>query len=73
MNLNIWVWLGVAVVLAIIEGMTVGLVCIWFAVGALAALVCAILGAGLAVQLAVFAAVSALALALTRPLVCWCW
>jgi len=68
MPIDIWIWLGAAAVFAVIEGLTVGLVCIWFAAGALAAMLCAILGAGLAVQLTVFVLVSAAALALVRPL-----
>ncbi len=66
----IWsiVWLCLAIVLTICEAATVGLVCIWFAVGALGALVAAKLGLDLWVQLIVFAALSALSLFLVRPL-----
>lgn len=65
----VWLWLIALVLFAVVEAATAGLVCIWFAVGALAALLAALLGAGLAVQAVVFAVVSAAALALTRPLV----
>lgn len=68
-DLPVWLWLIALVLFGIVEAATAGLVCIWFAVGALAALLAALLGAGLAVQAVVFAAVSAAALALTRPLV----
>lgn len=61
-------WLGAFIVFAIGEAVTVGLVSVWFAVGSLAALFAAALGAGLWVQIAVFLGVSALALALFKPL-----
>lgn len=52
-----------------VEAATAGLVSIWFAAGAVAGLIAAWLGAGVAVQVVLFAAVSAAALAVTRPLV----
>ena len=61
-------WLAAFIVFAIGEAVTVGLVSVWFAVGALAALFAAALGAGLWLQIAVFLGVSALALALFKPL-----
>ena len=61
-------WLAAAVVLIVSEVLTTGLVCIWFAAGALGGLVAAKLGAALWVQLVVFAALSALTLVLIRPL-----
>lgn len=69
MNIMIWVWLGAIVVFGITEAATAGLVSIWFAVGALAALLVTLLGMGITGQIVVFLAVSALSLALTRPLV----
>lgn len=68
-NWMIWLWLGAAVFFGIVEALTAGLVSIWFVAGALGAVICAWLGASVAVQTVVFVAVSALALALTRPLV----
>ena len=68
MDYMIWVWLGAAVVFGIVEALTAGLVSIWFVAGSAAALIGAFLGAGLGVQVALFVAVSALALAVTRPL-----
>ena len=62
------IWTGLLVVFVIGEAATVGLASIWFAVGALAALVCALLGTGLWVQLTVFMLASALSLAAFRPL-----
>ena len=68
--MGVWsiVWLCLAIVLVIIEALTVGLFCIWFAIGALGALLAAKLGLDLWIQLVVFAALSALALFLVRPL-----
>lgn len=61
-------WLAAFIVFAIGEAVTVGLVSVWFAVGALAALFATALGAGLWLQITVFLGVSALALALFKPL-----
>ena len=67
-NYMLWLWLGAMVVFGIVEALTAGLVSIWFVAGSAAALVGALLGAGIGVQVALFLAVSALALAVTRPL-----
>ena len=69
MHLMIWLWLGAAVLFGVAEALTAGLVSIWFVAGAAAALLAALLGLGLPAQVAVFIAVSAAALAATRPLV----
>ena len=63
------IWLGAIIVFGVVEALTAGLVSIWFAAGAVAALVAAVAGAGLWVQLILFLAVSAVTLAATRPLV----
>lgn len=57
-------WAILAAVLLVLEAGTVALVSIWFAVGALAALVAAVLGAAMWLQVTVFLAVSVLLLAL---------
>ena len=57
------------VIFAVVEAATAGLVSIWFVAGSVAGLIAAIAGAGLLAQLVWFLAVSAAALALTRPLV----
>lgn len=64
-----YVWLAVIIVAAVLEALTAQLVSIWMVVGGIAALIANLLGAPLWVQSAVFLAVTALALALTRPLV----
>ena len=63
------IWLVAAVVMAIIEASTVQLVSIWFAIGAVAGCITSLFTESIPIQLIVFAAVSALALIVTRPLV----
>ena len=61
-------WLIALIVFSVIEGVTVGLASIWFAIGALGALIVAVLGGHIFLQVVVFLALSAAALALIRPL-----
>ena len=60
-------WLIAFIALVAGEAATVGLVCIWFAAGAVGGFLTAVLGGQFWLQLIVFAAVSALTLALVRP------
>jgi len=60
-------WLILAILLGIFEAVTVDLVAIWFAAGALAAVLPAMLGAPLWLQLTVFVAVSIVMILFTRP------
>ena len=62
------IWLIAVVVLLIIEAVVPGLISIWFALGALAALVAALLHAPLWLQVVWFLLVSIASLILTRPL-----
>ncbi|MBR3289878.1 MAG: NfeD family protein [Clostridia bacterium] len=62
-------WLALVVIFAVIEGVTPQLVSIWFAGGALCALIVSLFGVPLWVDIAVFVGVSALLLLLTRPLI----
>lgn len=62
------VWLVAMIILLIIEGVVPGLVSIWFALGALAALISALFGAPIWLQVVWFFLVSIISLALTRPL-----
>ena len=66
-----YVWLGVAVFLAIVEVATTQLVSLWFVIGAAATAVCSatFLKGDLLWQILIFIAISAIALILTRPLV----
>ena len=61
-------WLVLLVIFAAGEAITVGLTSIWFAAGALTALIAALLGGPLWVQLTLFLAVSLLCLLAARPL-----
>lgn len=61
------VWLAVMSVLIIIEIITVGLTTIWFAGGALVAMLIATLGGGTILQVVVFLVVSLVLLIFTRP------
>ncbi len=62
------VWLGILVILVVIELLTMGLTTIWFAGGALAAALISIPGTPLIVQILFFLIVSILLLYFTRPI-----
>lgn len=62
------IWLVLLIVFAIAEGVTVALVSVWFMGGALAALIAALCGAELWLQVVLFFAVSILLLLCLRPL-----
>ena len=62
-------WIAALIFFVIVEAATVGLASIWFAIGALAALICALLKGPVWLQVIWFLAVSAATLVLTRPLV----
>ena len=61
-------WSVLAVGFLVLEGCTVAMVSLWFAIGAAAALVLSLLGAALWLQLLAFLAVSGVLLALLRPM-----
>ena len=61
------IWLAALVILLLAEALTLGLTTIWFAGGALIALIAAPVGANVWVQLGIFLAVSLLLLIFTRP------
>jgi membrane protein implicated in regulation of membrane protease activity len=62
------VWLVVAIICLIVEGLTAGLATIWFAGGAFIALVFALFDTGLGLQTAVFLISSVLLLVSTRKI-----
>lgn len=64
----IMLWVAAILLFGIVEAATAALVSIWFVVGAVVALIAAILGVGIWAQITVFVLASAVALALTRPL-----
>lgn len=61
-------WFVLLIVFILAEAATVTMVSAWFAAGALAALIAALLGAQLWLQVLVFLAVSAVTLAALRPI-----
>ena len=75
MSMFIWLWLGAIVLFGVAEVVTESMISIWFVAGSLAGLFTCMSGWALgglspeATQVLVFALVSALALAATRPLV----
>ncbi len=64
----IYVWLGLLIFFGVLEGLTAGLASIWFALGALVALLAASIGSPVWLQILWFVLVSALALVALRPL-----
>ena len=62
------IWLAAMVVFLIMESQTVTMVSLWFAAGALAALIAALCGAEFWLQILLFFAVSIVLLASLRPL-----
>ncbi len=62
------VWSVAIVVFLVIEGVTAGLASIWFALGSLAALISALFGAPIWLQVVWFIVISAGTLYFTRPL-----
>ncbi len=63
-----YIWLAFVILFVVAEGMTVGLVSIWFAGGSLVAMLLAMAGAGIGWQMLAFLIVSAGLLMATRPL-----
>ena len=63
-----YVWFGLLILFILVEAGTVNMVSAWFAIGALAALIVALIGAEIWLQVLVFLTVSAVALALLRPI-----
>ena len=69
MNWTVFLWLGLLIAFLVAEGSSVALLFIWFAAGALGAMIAALLGAPLWLQFGVFLVLSAVLLAALRPLV----
>ena len=67
MNWAAILWLVLLIVFLVVEAVTVTLVSLWFAAGALAALLVSFFGAAIWLQVLIFLAVSAVALAALRP------
>lgn len=62
-------WVVAIVLFLVVEAATAGLTCIWFALGSLAALIAALFGAAIWLQIVWFFVISIASLYLTRPLV----
>ena len=67
MHISAYVWLVLLILFLMAEGATVALVSLWFAAGALVAIIAALLGASVGLQLALFLVVSVALLAMLRP------
>lgn len=65
----LWFWILLIVALVIIEAVTVQLVTIWFAVGAVGGLIASAFNLDIWIQILIFVTVSAITLIATRPLV----
>ena len=63
------IWGVLIIVFLVLEAVTVGLASIWFAIGAVCALLSAVMGAPVWLQIVWFIIISAATLAVTRPLV----
>lgn len=66
--MTVFIWLGIMIVFLVIEAITVGLTTLWFAVGALAAMIACALGLGTLGQFILFFVVSLVLLIFTRPI-----
>ena len=62
------VWLGIFLVLLVLEIISLGLTTIWFAGGALAAFAAALLGANIIIQAVLFLVISLVLLFVPRPI-----
>jgi len=62
-------WIVIAIGMIVIEAVTVQLVSFWFALGAVAAIICELCGLGTIWQCVAFVAVSLVALVATRPFI----
>lgn len=65
--MNAMIWLGILAVLLVIEAVTVGLTTIWFAGGAVIALITVFFGGPVWLQVVLFLGVSFVLLIFTRP------
>ena len=68
MSMVTWIWLLGLVVFVVLEAVTYQIVSIWFALGAVGALIAKAAGADFTVQIIVFIAVSGICLLCLRPI-----
>ena len=69
MNPEVWVWLGLTVILIVFELCTTSLTTIWFAGGAFVAFVMALFNLPIWVEVVAFVVISVVLLVFTRPMV----
>ena len=62
-----WFWLGIAILMTILEGMTLGLTTIWLAIAALVSMVLAFFIPSVTVQIVIFLVLSIVLFIFTRP------
>lgn len=62
------VWLALLLIFAAAEAATVGLTSVWFAIGSLGALICALLDGSIWLQIGIFIVLSVVCLVALRPL-----
>ncbi len=67
--MQIGIWVLILIMALVVEGCTQSLVSVWFAAGALGAVICAAFGLSLWIQIAVFLVVSGILLAILLPLI----
>ncbi len=63
-----WVWLGIAVLMTIIEGLTMGMTTVWLALAALICMILSFFMPSVTLQITVFLVLSIAMLLFTRPL-----
>lgn len=64
-----FLWLGLAAVFAAVEGVTVQVVSVWFAIGSVGGMIAALCGASVTMQILIAAVVSVITLLLFRPFI----
>lgn len=64
----LWIWLGVIIITAIIELVTIDLVSIWFTLGGIGALIAYALGLNQTIQIIIFIILSVICIGISRPL-----
>lgn len=62
-----WFWLGIAVIMTIVEGMTMGLTTVWLAIAALVCMILSFFIPSVTLQIIVFLILSIAMLVFTRP------
>ncbi len=64
----LWIWLGVIIVAAIVELITIDLVSIWFTLGGIGALIAYAFGLSQTLQICIFVILSIICIGVSRPL-----